>query len=115
MTDERIIEITSRAQFEEIVQTGLVLVDFYTDGCPPCKVVAKIFPSLVAMFPGLTIAKINESDNEDLVEDFDVDEVGYPNLMIFRDGRCIDTDVPFGSKADLIVAIKEAIEDEGRM
>ena len=113
MSDERIIEITSRAHFEEVAQNELVLVDFYTPGCPPCTTVEKIFPSLVAMFPGLTIAKINEEDNQDLVEDFDVDQAGYPSLMLFRDGRCVDTDVPFGSKADLIHAIKAAIEDEG--
>lgn len=98
MTDDRIIEITSRAHFQEVVQNELVLVDFYTDGCPPCKTVAKIIPSLVAMFPGLTVAKIDESGNEELVEEFGLDEVGYPMIMIYRGGRPSTTTSRLGRK-----------------
>lgn len=67
--------------FQNETAVGLVLVDFYTVRCPPCKALSPILESL----DGIKIIKVNAEDNINLCMDYNVTNV--PCLIFLKDGK----------------------------
>jgi len=69
-----------------------VLVDFYADWCGPCKMVAPILEEISnEMKDKLVIAKHNIDDNPNVPTRYGVR--GIPTMLLFKDGKLIDTKV----------------------
>lgn len=66
--------------FEELVGDGVVLVDFYTTWCAPCKALSPILAELA----NVKIVKIDVEENVDLATRYKVNSV--PKVIIFKDG-----------------------------
>jgi thioredoxin 1 len=84
--------------FDEQVLHGdkPVLVDFWTEWCPPCKMIAPILEEIEAeRGDRLTIAKVNGDESPQLARRYDV--MGFPTLILFRDGEPVQRIV--GAKA----------------
>ncbi|MGN0521001.1 MAG: thioredoxin family protein [Eubacterium sp.] len=63
-----------------------VLVDFYNDGCIPCRRIAPLISKAEAEYDGrLKIARVNIGMNTDLIEKYSVEAA--PTLIIFKDGN----------------------------
>ena len=63
-------------------QTGLVLVDFYADGCGPCIQQESILEQLASTLKDLTIVKVNVSDSPRVAGKYVISNV--PALLLFR-------------------------------
>lgn len=77
--------------FQELVaQSELpVLVDFWSGGCGPCKVIGPIIDELAEEFDGRAIvAKVNAAENPNLSSYFKVRSV--PTLMFIKNGQLIE-------------------------
>ena len=77
--------------FQELVaQSELpVLVDFWSGGCGPCKVIGPIIDELAEEFEGRAIvAKVNAAENPNLSSYFNVRSV--PTLMFIKNGQLIE-------------------------
>ena len=77
--------------FQELVaQSELpVLVDFWSGGCGPCKVIGPIIDELAEEFEGRAIvAKVNAAENPNLSSYFKVRSV--PTLMFIKNGQLIE-------------------------
>ena len=77
--------------FQELVaQSELpVLVDFWSGGCGPCKVIGPIIDELAEEFDGRAIvAKVNAAENPNLSSYFNVRSV--PTLMFIKNGQLIE-------------------------
>ena len=73
--------------FEEEVlnHEDTVLVDFYTSTCPPCKMMAPVLDQLAEeLSDTVKIVKIDASENQLLVEKFQVNSV--PTFILMKDG-----------------------------
>lgn len=67
-----------------------VLVDFYADWCGPCKMVAPIVAELADEYAGkVKIGKLNVDQESNTAEKYRV--MSIPTLMIFKDGKPVDT------------------------
>ena len=77
--------------FDSVVaDTTPVLVDFYTDWCGPCRMLAPVLETLaVELKDRLTITKVNLEEEGSLGARFQVSAV--PTMMLFKDGNVLDT------------------------
>jgi thioredoxin 1 len=63
-----------------------VLVDFWADWCPPCKMVAPILDEISTEYSDrLTVAKLNGDDHPEIVARYGV--MGFPTLILFSKGE----------------------------
>lgn len=85
---------------------GLVLVDFWAEWCGPCRMVGPILDDLAKEYAGkLTIAKVDIDENPATPNEYAVR--GIPTMLLFKDGKLLDTKVgaaPKGALKDWIAA-----------
>ncbi len=81
-----------------------VLVDFWAEWCGPCRMVAPILDDIAREYDGkLTVAKVNIDENPMTPNEYAVR--GIPTMMLFMDGKLVDTKVgalPKGQLKDWI-------------
>lgn len=63
---------------------GVVLVDFWSPGCGPCRMMEPVLESVAARHPEVRFAKLNAAENPDVAWAFNV--VSVPTLVLFRGG-----------------------------
>lgn len=73
------LELTE-ATFAEETNNGLVLVDFYTPWCGPCRLVTPVLGEL----ENIKVVKLNVAEAQDLSVKFGVTHV--PCLVFLKDG-----------------------------
>jgi len=102
----KIIELNA-SNFEDIVKSGVVLVDFWAPWCNPCRMLGIILEQIAAEVPaGVTICKINIDDNRDLAVKFEV--MNIPRIFIYKDGKVINDFSGILSKPKLLDALTNA-------
>jgi thioredoxin 1 len=66
-----------------------VVVDFYADWCPPCKLLEPVVESLATEYAGkVKIGKLNTDENPDLALRYGI--MGIPTLGLFVRGKLVD-------------------------
>ncbi|WP_456474499.1 thioredoxin family protein [Candidatus Pyrohabitans sp.] len=66
-----------------------VLVDFYSNFCPPCFVMAEIIEKVAEKYLGrVKFVKVNVDENEELAERYEV--LSVPTLAFFNEGELVD-------------------------
>lgn len=70
----------------EVLQAdGIVLVDFYSDSCVPCKRIAPLLSEVAAAYPeGFKAVKVNINFDTELAAQYDVQAA--PTLIFFQNG-----------------------------
>ena len=98
--------ISDESFIKEIEQyKGLVLVDFWANWCGPCKQLMPIIDSVSNELAGtVKIVKMDIDTNPDTPSKLGVRSI--PALMLFKDGKHIDTKVGLMSKGTLSEWIK---------
>lgn len=67
---------------------GMVLVDFWSPGCGPCRAMESVLEAAAARHPEVRFAKLNAADYPDIAWAFKV--VSVPTLVLFRGGVPVD-------------------------
>ncbi len=66
-----------------------VLVDFWADWCPPCKMIAPILEQIAEEYDGKAlVCKVNVDENQALAQKYGV--MSIPTLIFFKDGEIKD-------------------------
>ena len=66
-----------------------VVVDFYAEWCPPCRMMTPVVEKLADEFAGqVKIGKLDTDDNPDIAIRYGVS--GIPTLGMFRNGKLVD-------------------------
>ena len=99
-------EKLSDVTFDDYVKGhGLAVVDCYADWCMPCRMVSPIIEDLSKEMQGkVAFGKLNVDENQAIAMRYRV--MSIPTLLIFKDGKLIDTIVGAMPKT----ALKSRIE-----
>lgn len=76
-----------------------VLVDFWSDGCPPCKRLSPIIDALAAANENTKIGKVNVGENMELAMSHGITAV--PTILLFKGGEVVERMQGFKDQAEL--------------
>ncbi len=85
-----------------------ILIDFWAEWCGPCKMLTPILEELSSELKDkVKIAKVNLDENQELAMEHSVRSI--PTLILFEDGKFVDSKVGLLPKCDLMSWLKEQI------
>ena len=84
---------------------GKVLVDFWASWCGPCQMLGPIIDEIGDEYKDkIKVAKIDVDENQNLAFQYNISSI--PAVLIFEDGKVIDTIIGFHQKQDYLKALK---------
>ncbi len=93
--------------FNEVISEGVTLVDFYADWCGPCKMMAPVLEELAIEMADVKFVKVNVDEEGSLAQQFSI--MSIPALMVFKDGKVVNSVVGFNPKPMIEKFIKGAL------
>ena len=74
---------------EVLARPGLTVVDFWNEGCVPCKQLERMLVDLAPELPStVRIGKVDAASNPNLAARYEVR--GVPALLLFKDGTLVE-------------------------
>lgn len=101
---DRIIHVDD-AGYEEMIDEGLVLLDFWAEWCGPCTAMEPVIQELADEHPALTVAKIDADGNEQAIDEFGVQSI--PTFILLMDGEPVEAFVGREPYTNLAAAVRE--------
>ena len=103
-------ELTKQNFDKEVLNAegGSVLVDFWAPWCGYCRRIGPAYEKIADEYGArLTVAKVNIDEEAALAEAVQIEVI--PTLVLYRDGKAVDSIVNPGSKAAIDQFIQEAM------
>ncbi|MGB9637777.1 MAG: thioredoxin [bacterium] len=96
-----IIHVTDNTFENEVINSNIpVLVDFWAPWCMPCRMLEPVVEELSKEYKDkIKFVKINTDDNIEAATKFYIS--GIPTLLLFINGKVVDSIVGFVSKNEL--------------
>ncbi|ROW16474.1 hypothetical protein VPNG_02902 [Cytospora leucostoma] len=107
------VHVGSSSEWQQLLQTTIVVADFYADWCGPCKMIAPTFESLAAKHTKpkrIAFAKINVDNQRDVASRHGVKAM--PTFIIFKNGSAIET-IQGANPPALTAAVEKAVKLAG--
>lgn len=100
----------NQEQFRQMVDGGKpVLVDYWAPWCGYCRRIGPVYEKIAEEYGDrLTVAKINVDEAAALAEAERIEVI--PTLVLYRDGKAVDSIVNPGSKAAIDAFLQGALE-----
>ena len=78
---------------KEVGESGIpVLVDFWAEWCPPCRMIAPSIDALATEYSGrVKVGKLNVDENPIVAQDFGIRSI--PTLLVFKGGKVADQQI----------------------
>lgn len=100
-TGSRTVELVSSDDFATRVLNASrpVLVDFYADWCPPCRMLAPVLQEVAREVDHVDVVKVNVDNDPRLASQYRVSAI--PTLILFKDGQPVERVTGFVPKQEL--------------
>ena len=97
--------ITSVEEFNSVISSGSVLVDFFATWCGPCKMLTPVLEELSEeMADKATIVKVDVDELGDIASQYRI--MSIPALFVFKNGELKEKVVGFQPKPALVKLIE---------
>ncbi len=74
----------TKANHDDTVKDGIVLIDFWAEWCGPCRAFAPVFEAAAEKNEDITFAKVDTEAEHELAAQYGVTSI--PTLVAYRDG-----------------------------
>ena len=88
------IKYLNEEKLEDLINDGVVLVDFYADWCGPCKMLGTVLESM-----DLNVIKVNTDTHQELAKKYGV--MSIPTVYIYKNGEEVSKFIGFRSKEEI--------------
>jgi thioredoxin 1 len=90
--------------FQQTIDQGLTLVDFWAEWCGPCRMLAPVLEKVAAQPDlGAKIGKVNVDENGELAQRFNIR--GIPTMILFKNGQPVDQLVGLTNEQNILALI----------
>ena len=94
----------SNFQQEVLEFKGQVLVDFWASWCGPCQMLSPIIEQVNHERKEIKVVKVDVDQNQNLALQYNISSI--PAVLIFDEGKVVDTIIGFHQKQDYLKALK---------
>jgi len=99
------------ANFAQETSEGIVLVDFWSPWCAPCRMQGPILEEIATEVEGrVRVGKVNVNEDRLIATEFGIR--GIPTLVILKNGRLVRQFIGLTPKRELMSAIESVVEEE---
>jgi thioredoxin 1 len=104
-----VLELTDATFDEEIAASPIpVLVEFWAQWCPPCRLIAPILDSIAAEYADrLRVCKVNSDERPELAQRYGV--MSVPTILVFHQGELSQRMVGARSRSRLLEELAGAL------
>ena len=81
-----------------------VLVDFWASWCGPCKMLSPVISEIADENKSIKVGKINVDEQQKLAYEYGIQSI--PTLVLFKDGKPVDTSIGYVPKSHIEDMIK---------
>ncbi len=85
---------------EVLKESKTVLVDFWASWCGPCRMLSPVVDQIAEERKDIKVCKVNIDEQPELAQKFDV--MSIPTLLVFRDGKQVNSSVGVRPKQDIL-------------
>ena len=89
-------KIINSQEFDNTIESGVVVVDFFATWCGPCKMLSPVIDELSGELENVNFVKVDIYQSKDLAQKFKI--VSVPTLKVFKNGEEVDTLMGFMPK-----------------
>ena len=89
-------KIINSQEFDNTIESGVVVVDFFAIWCGPCKMLSPVIDELSGELENVNFVKVDIDQSMDLAQKFKI--VSVPTLKVFKNGEEVDTLMGFMPK-----------------
>lgn len=94
------------AEFKELCGKGLVMGEFFSTTCGPCKMLAFVLKDVQKeVGDDLTILQVDFDKNKELTAEYGV--TGYPTIVLLKDGAEVGRMQGLQQKPAIVKLVKE--------
>jgi thioredoxin 1 len=108
------IEIESSSEFQKKVSdaSGVIMVDFFSHSCPPCKALGPVVSKLAEKYEGKAgIYKVDVEKNMELAQKWGIQKI--PAVVILKDGKEVERKIGLRPESEYAGALDKLLAEVG--
>ena len=104
------IHIENMEHFQNIINEGVTLVDFYANWCGPCRMLSPFVEEIDEEYSNRAkVVKVDVDDCGDVASTYNINAI--PALLVFKDGQLVNTNIGFIPKEDIKKLLDAALSE----
>ena len=95
------VKVFNKSNFEEnVLKSEKLVVDFWAPWCGPCRMLSPVVDQVAEEVSGVSFGKVNVDEEKELASRYGI--MSITALVLFRDGKAVDSMVGFRPKERVV-------------